>query len=328
MAEQRGEGAELARIVDAELQQPVSDAVVAVAQEIRRRHGEAVLGCLFYGSCLRDGQDEGRVLDFYTLVDSYRTFHDGHVMAFLNKLVPPNVYYLEMPFEGRTLRAKHAVVSLAALSRDSSPAALVPTIWARMAQPCALPYARDAQVRQRVRDALVQAIQTTASQTLPLLPARFSASDLWTRAFRESYRTEFRAERVGRSEVLHGAAVQRYAGLTGAALSGDAWPVEIDDAPTGLGRADHEPQFEHAADPRRRRTAERRWYRRRQAGRCLHVLRLIKNAHTFTDGLDYVLWKIETHSGIRTEPTDWQRRHPLLAAPGLAWRLYRKGAFR
>ena len=24
----------------------------------------------------------------------------------------------------------------------------------------------------------------------------------------------------------------------------------------------------------------------------------------------------------------WQRRHPLLAAPSLAWRLYRMGAFR
>jgi hypothetical protein len=25
--------------------------------------------------------------------------------------------------------------------------------------------------------------------------------------------------------------------------------------------------------------------------------------------------------------TDWQRRHPLLSAPVLAWRLYRLGAF-
>ena len=328
MAEQRSDKAQLAEIVEAELRQPVSDAVLAVAQEIRRRHGDSVLGCLFYGSCLRDGQDEGRVLDFYTLVDSYRGFHGKPVMAFLNKLVPPNVYYMEMPFAGRTLRAKYAVVSLAALSRDSSPAALVPTIWARMAQPCALPYARDAQVRERVRDSLVQAVRTTASQTLPLLPDRFSASDLWTRAFRESYRTEFRAERVGRSEVLHGAAVERYAGLTAAALAGEAWPLETDDTSADEGGMRAAPLFAHAADGGRRRQAERRWYWRRQAGRCLHVLRLIKNAHTFTDGLDYVLWKIETHSGIRTEPTAWQRRHPLLAAPNLAWRLYRKGAFR
>jgi hypothetical protein len=42
----------------------------------------------------------------------------------------------------------------------------------------------------------------------------------------------------------------------------------------------------------------------------------------------YILWKIERHSGVKATATPWQRRHPLLAAPGLAWRLYRRGAFR
>ena len=324
---------EIAPIVEAELAQPVSAAVVAAAEEIRRRHGESVGACLFYGSCLRDGQDEDRVLDFYALVDSYRAFHGRRLMAFLNALVPPNVYYLEMPFEDRVVRAKYAVVSLEALARDATSAALVPTIWARMAQPCALPYARDHEVRQQVRDALVSAIRTTASQVLDLLPPEFSARDLWTRAFRESYRTEFRAERTGRSEVLHAAAVERYDRLAAPALGTQAWsvspgPVSPEPVSPETERAGPGPRFGHPAEARRRRKAERRWYRRRIAGRCLHVLRLIKNAYTFTDGLDYVLWKIETHSGIRTEPTPWQRRHPLLAAPGLAWRLYRKGAFR
>ena len=63
-------------------------------------------------------------------------------------------------------------------------------------------------------------------------------------------------------------------------------------------------------------------------GKTFHVLRLAKAAYTFAGGLDYILWKIETHSGIKTEPTPWQRRHPLIAAPKLAWQLYRRGAFR
>jgi hypothetical protein len=60
----------------------------------------------------------------------------------------------------------------------------------------------------------------------------------------------------------------------------------------------------------------------------LHVLRLAKAAFTFAGGLDYILWKIARHSGVTAEPTPWQRRHPLMAAPVLAWRLYRRGAFR
>jgi hypothetical protein len=58
------------------------------------------------------------------------------------------------------------------------------------------------------------------------------------------------------------------------------------------------------------------------------LLRLAKGAFTFVGGVDYLLWKIERHSGVKTTVTAWQRRHPLLAAPGLAWRLYRRGAFR
>ena len=63
-------------------------------------------------------------------------------------------------------------------------------------------------------------------------------------------------------------------------------------------------------------------------GKLFNIARLIKAAFTFEGGLDYILWKIARHSGVTIAVTDWQRRHPLLAAPGLAWRLYRRGAFR
>jgi hypothetical protein len=54
----------------------------------------------------------------------------------------------------------------------------------------------------------------------------------------------------------------------------------------------------------------------------------MKAAFTFDDGAVYILWKIERHSGVGIELSDWQRRHPILASTTLFWRLYRKGAFR
>ena len=54
----------------------------------------------------------------------------------------------------------------------------------------------------------------------------------------------------------------------------------------------------------------------------------MKAAFTFNDALDYILWKIERHSGVYVEPTELQRRHPLLFSWGLLWRVYRKGGFR
>ena len=61
----------------------------------------------------------------------------------------------------------------------------------------------------------------------------------------------------------------------------------------------------------------RAWALRRACGKALNALRLAKAAFTFEGGADYIAWKIERHSGVALELADWQRRHPLLAAPAL-----------
>jgi hypothetical protein len=44
--------------------------------------------------------------------------------------------------------------------------------------------------------------------------------------------------------------------------------------------------------------------------------------------VDYVLWKIERHSGVTLDVEPRLKRLPLLAMGVLAWRLYRRGGFR
>jgi hypothetical protein len=44
--------------------------------------------------------------------------------------------------------------------------------------------------------------------------------------------------------------------------------------------------------------------------------------------MDDVVWKRERHSGVRIEVSPWQRRFPLLAAPGLYLQLRRRGVLR
>jgi hypothetical protein len=63
-------------------------------------------------------------------------------------------------------------------------------------------------------------------------------------------------------------------------------------------------------------------------GRPLNILRLLKAALTFERGVDYVLWKVERHSGVRLAVANWERRFPLLAAPGIYYRLRRRGLLR
>jgi hypothetical protein len=60
----------------------------------------------------------------------------------------------------------------------------------------------------------------------------------------------------------------------------------------------------------------------------LSVARLLKAAFTFQGGADYAAWKIERHSGVKIQVTDWQRRHPILASITLLPKLLKKGALK
>ena len=307
--------------LDAEAEQPIGDAAAALVEAIRRRHGAAVAAVLFYGSCLRRGDPtaaEDPVYDFYLLVDDYRQAYVGALAALANALLPPNVFYIETAWRGRTLRAKYAIVSLAQFRRAVSPRAFHSYFWARFAQPVRLAYMRDAGVRAFVVAALAEAVTTLAMRVCGLLGDRFTAAEFWTRAFAATYAAELRAERAGRARLVYEADRERYDGLTAPAL--EAAGLEVAATADGLLSV-------HAA-AQARRSAATAWWFRRLVGKLLSILRLIKGVFTFDGGVDYILWKIERHSGVKATATPWQRRHPLLAAPGLAWRLYRRGAFR
>jgi hypothetical protein len=308
-------------LVGAEVAQPVGAAASALVDAIVRRHGQPVDAVLFYGSCLRRGDPtaaEDSVFDFYVLVDDYRHVYEGRLAAFANALLPPNVFYLEAPWRNRTLRAKYAVVSMRQFCRATSAGAFHSYFWARFAQPVRLPYVRDDRLRAVVVDALSDAVITLARQTVGLLGGTFASGALWTAAFQATYGAELRAERGDRARLIYDADRERYDRLAAAAVQAAGFETKI-------GR-DGRLSVAISEDARRRTVAA--WRRRRFVGKLLSVLRLTKGAFTFSGGVDYLLWKIERHSGVKATVTPWQRRHPLLAAPGLAWRLYRRGAFR
>lgn len=296
--------AELQAVIEKEVDAPASPAVRAIAEAARARH-PSTLAVLFYGSCLRSGSDEGGLVDLYLLVEDYRPAYRSRLAAAANRLLPPNVYYLDLPFEGRKVRAKYALVSLRQLERLVTPRGFHPYFWARFAQPTGLLWCAGAPERKRVIALLAQAVATLGQETRPLLTQAATPRTLFKRAFIETYATELRAEGAGRAAEL----VERYGGRY-----------------ESLGRrllADL-PRPSQAQQAR----AARRWRGRRMIGKLLSVARLAKASFTFTGGQDYLLWKIERHSGVRVEPRHWEKRHPLLSAPFLAWRLYRQGGFK
>ena len=66
----------------------------------------------------------------------------------------------------------------------------------------------------------------------------------------------------------------------------------------------------------------------RLKGKALSVVRLAKASATFAGGADYIVWKINRHSGAGIALKPWQRRYPLLGAITLLPRLLKSGAVR
>ena len=100
---------------------------------------------LFYGSCLREKQLDGLMLDFYLIVSDYRAAYGKRWLAPANRLIPPNVFY----FEHDGLVAKYAVLSEEDFSRLNGPGDGSVSVWARFAQPSRLVWAADEAARER-----------------------------------------------------------------------------------------------------------------------------------------------------------------------------------
>ncbi len=307
--------------IGSEFQPTISDdaSLEPLLDEIRQRHGDTVMAILVYGSWLRGKRDT--MLDFYVLVEDYHTL-DSAWQGWLCHLLPPNVYHIhhqptKTPSAGKDMRAKYALLTLERFCH-SVQHDFHSYFWARFAQPCEVLFARDAATTAKLEGAFSSAALTFAKHVIPSLPDRFSSRNLWTEGLSQTYRCELRTESSGRAESLYDFKPDWYDELT-QALSGTGANL----SPTVKRNV-----FSNQSSIIARKLSATRWWLRRLQGRLLSLLRLYKAAFTFQDPLQYLLWKVERHTGIYIEPTARQLKHPLIFAWPLLWKLYRQGAFR
>jgi hypothetical protein len=292
---------DLDALVAAELAEPVDPRVSAMAAALAAQYPDAARAVLFYGSCLRQRELDGLMLDFYLIVSSYEATYAKRWLRTGNRLVPPNVF----PFAYQGLVAKYAVLSEADFARECSPEAGSVSVWARFAQPSRLVWAADEAARARAVGTVGTAAPTLFRMTLPLLPEGTDPLDIWRKGFALTYAAELRAERTDRSAGVVEANSERYARFSRPVL----------DAVAGeeLGRAD---------------TLRRRWRHLQRKGKALTLIRLLKASGTYAGGVDYLAWKINRHAGTKIEVKPWQRRWPLVAGLILLPRLLKRGAIR
>ena len=297
----------LTALIASALAQPANAAAQSVADAIRAGHGAGVRAILFYGSCRRSLQPDG-VLDFYVLVDNYRDYHGSLFRPLMNYLLPPDVSFLRVANpspdgeSGGAIAAKVAVISLDQFARRMRPDAIDTTLWARFTQPSSLLYAADEATRKQLISALSTGVRTACGWAAQRVPASAPSAVFWSQLFAMTYAAELRVEQGNRPEIIYDNDTDYYDGIFNA--------LELDRshlsglAPSGS------------------------WAMRRIAGKIFSVLRLCKGAFTFEGGVDYLVWKIERHTGYAVSLSPWQQRHPILAAPRLLYRLHRRGILR
>jgi hypothetical protein len=306
----------LSAFVADELSRPAAAPAIAFAAELARIGGPGVRAVLFYGSALRTGAMDG-VLDFYVLVDDLKAWPQTALAAAGGAWLPPNVEYREFEADGLMLRAKIAVMRADQFRAAALLSSLDTTVWARFAQPAGLVWSRDEAARADAIASVAEAAATAARWAALLGPASGPAQAFWDALFRQTYAAELRIEPKGRERAILSAAGERYAALLPLAWEAGGLAYTADgEAAT--------PNFTDA-DRARGRSA---WGWRRGLGKPLTVLRLMKAVFTFQGAADYAAWKIERHTGVRIEVTPWVRKHPILAAPGVAWTLWKKGVLR
>lgn len=281
--------------IDAKVQPAVAQFAARLAEE------SGALAVLFYGSNLRTGSLEG-VLDYYVLLPGAQ-----------REKIWPRVSYREWDHEGVTLRAKIATMSLETFAEAARGDLLDTTIWARFVQPSALVWHRDDAARGEVISAIADAAKTAARLATALGPEKGRAEDYWRALFRATYQAEFRVEKAGREDSILSVNVAHFDGLLPLALDAAGISYHRDGAIIS-------PRMERGE----KREIERWWKRRRRMGKPLNVTRLVKASTTFDGAARYAAWKIERHTGVPVEITPFREKHPVLAAPGVLFSLWRK----
>jgi len=297
---------QLAEFLAHELAAPVAAPIRQAVRSLAT--GAGARAALFYGSVLRTGDLTG-VADIYLLTEGPRR---RGLRGLAERWLWPEVSYHEVPVEGAILRAKVATLPLATFRAAAGGRSLDTTIWTRFVQPAALVWSADRQARDEAAASVAAACETASRYAAALGPAEGEPQAFWTALFRQTYAAELRIEPVGREAQILAFDAARYDALL---------PIAWQSGGTAFARNGRvlRPHLERAE--RRRLLAA--WARRRRLGKALNAARLAKAAFTFEGAARYAAWKIERHTGVHVPLTPWRERHPILAAPGVAWRLWR-----
>jgi hypothetical protein len=272
---------------------------------VRNLHPDGVRAVVGYGSWYAEGlRKPTSFADTYVVVDDYTQFHCNAFHAWMNRTLPPNMYFVWSDGEThREIRGKYNVISAADLERECSPALRDVYNAGRLTKLVWIAWTRDEATRDWLLERLVDAHRTLTPVALGVLPERFDADVFSLELLGLSYRGEPRLEGWERVRALRAVDIERYRELHAVLLAGFS-------AATGM--------LEPVAGGFRRRPAARWRDLERMSRRLLRrsrwrgYLRWPRIVLTEPHLVDLAVNEAERKAGVRIKVTPELRRHPFI----------------
>ena len=275
--------------------------------------GRDLVAVIFFGSrLLGTSPGDQSAADLFVVVENYLRFYEAigsrlpaarhsGIMASLNRVLTPNIIYLNEP-GGMRAGAKCFVVTEYDLGHELSADAKDHFFRGRLAQRVDVVFARS----DKDRLALERRLETARRLTVDWVPLyidapSFGVLDFCRRMMEVSYAAEIRPEARSRVHEVVQAQASFFRLAYGRVLQ--------DAVREGLLVAEGE-GYRVAKKPSWRE--RRKWYDFFRRSKARATMRWFKYMLTFDDWLDYIVRKIERRSGIRIELSKSERRFPII----------------
>jgi hypothetical protein len=272
---------------------------------VRKFHPEAARAVVGYGSWYTRGlRKPNSFPDLYLVVDGYERCHGSALHAWMNRVLPPNVYFLWGDgADHREVRGKYNVISALDFERECSPALRDVYNAGRLTKLVWIAWVRDEPTREWLIARLVDAHRTLTPVALGLLPERFVRDDFSLELLGLSYRAEPRLEGWEHVREIHAAHAEYYRELHGILLDAFTHSTNLLEA----GVRDFR-KITHPRWPELARTARRLIRRSRRRG----YLRWPRIILTEPNLVDLAANEAERKAGVHIRITPALRRHPFI----------------
>ncbi|HEU4365356.1 MAG TPA: hypothetical protein VFT13_07805 [Candidatus Krumholzibacteria bacterium] len=274
--------------------------------------GRNLVGVVFFGSrLLGTSPGEGSAADLFVVVENYLRFYESigsrlptsrhsGIMAALNRVLPPNIIYLNDP-GGLRAGAKCFIVTEGDLAHGLSPDAKDHFFRGRLSQRVHIVHARSGKDRIAMERRIEAARYLTLDWVPMFLGETFGVMEYCQRMMEVSYAGEIRPEARSRVAEVFGAQSSFFRLAYDRVLQEAVQEGDL------------------AAEGDRYRLAKRpSWRQRWRVGHFFRrskfraTMRWFKYMLTFDDWLDYIVRKIERRSGVRIELSKSERRFPII----------------